>query len=74
MQIASGLPVAREAVSQHQRVLLEAGLVRGRREGTRRLYSLDPGGLSALRAYLESPWDTVLGEFKDAAEHEGGRG
>jgi DNA-binding transcriptional ArsR family regulator len=78
-EIARHLPVSRPAVSQHLRVLKEAGLVRDRRDGTRRLYSVDTQGLSALRAYLESYWDTALAAFKETAdaeapvEEEGGR-
>jgi DNA-binding transcriptional ArsR family regulator len=67
-QIARRLPVSRPAVSQHLRVLKEAGLVRDHRDGTRRLYRVDPEGLSALRAYLETYWDTALAAFKEAAE------
>lgn len=67
-EIARQLPVTRPAVSQHLRVLKGAGLVRDRREGTRRLYSVDAAGLSALRSYLETYWDTALASFKDAAE------
>jgi DNA-binding transcriptional ArsR family regulator len=67
-EIAARLPVSRPAVSQHLRVLKEAGLVRDRQQGTRRLYSVDASGLSALRAYLESYWDTALGAFKEAAD------
>ena len=69
-EIAAGLPVSRPAVSQHLRVLKEAGLVRDRQEGTRRLYSVDPAGLAALRAYLETFWDTTLAAFKEAVEAE----
>jgi DNA-binding transcriptional ArsR family regulator len=69
-EIAAGMPVSRPAVSQHLRVLKEAGLVRDRREGTRRLYAVDPAGLAALRAYLETFWDTALAAFKEAAEAE----
>jgi DNA-binding transcriptional ArsR family regulator len=71
--IADRLPVSRPAVSQHLRVLKDAGLVRDRRDGTRRLYRVDTTGLSALRAYVESYWDTALAAFKDAAE-EAARG
>ena len=75
-EIAKDLPVSRPAVSQHLRVLKEAGLVRDRQEGTRRLYSIDTRGLAALRAYLESYWDAALAAFKEAAdraaEHEEG--
>jgi len=69
-EIAKGLPVSRPAVSQHLRILKEAGLVRDRQEGTRRLYTVDPAGLAALRAYLETFWDTTLAAFKEAAEAE----
>ena len=67
-ELARGLPVTRPAVSQHLRVLKDARLVRERREGTRRLYTIDPAGLEALRAYIDSYWDGVLGAFKAAAE------
>ena len=67
-EIASHLPVSRPAVSQHLRVLKEAGLVRDRQDGTRRLYSIDAAGLQALRTYLERYWDVALGSFKDAAD------
>ena len=66
--LANGLPVSRPAVSQHLRVLKTAGLVRDRVQGTRRIYSLDPSGLTSLRGYVESLWDGVLAEFKSAAE------
>jgi DNA-binding transcriptional ArsR family regulator len=67
-ELATGLPVSRPAVSQHLRVLKEAGLVTERRNGTRRLYRLDPRGLEQLRAYFERFWDDALEAFKDAAE------
>ena len=67
-EIAAGPPVSRPAVSQHLRVLREAGLVTERREGTRRVYSVDPRGLADLRAYLDSFWNQALASFKDAAE------
>lgn len=73
-EIADGLPVSRPAVSQHLRVLKEAGLVVDRRDGTRRLYAVDPGGLAVLRAYLESLWQESLDRFAahmDQTEHEG---
>jgi DNA-binding transcriptional ArsR family regulator len=69
-EIARQLPVSRPAVSQHLRVLKEAGLVRDRQEGTRRLYSVDRNGLLALREYLERYWDAALAAFTDAAERE----
>ena len=67
-ELARGLPVSRPAVSQHLRVLKDAGLVADRPEGTRRLYQLDPKGLQALRAYLDRFWDEALAAFAKAAE------
>jgi DNA-binding transcriptional ArsR family regulator len=67
-ELARGLPVSRPAVSQHLRVLKDAGLVRDRREGTRRMYELDPAGLAELRTYLDTFWQTGLADFKAAAE------
>jgi DNA-binding transcriptional ArsR family regulator len=67
-EIARQLPVSRPAVSQHLQVLKEAGLVRDRRDGTRRLYGVHPEGLKALRRYLDGFWDTALAAFKEAAE------
>jgi DNA-binding transcriptional ArsR family regulator len=69
-EIAAELPVSRPAVSQHLRVLKEAGLVRERQDGTRRLYRVDPDGLTALREYLEGFWEEALASFKEAAEAE----
>jgi DNA-binding transcriptional ArsR family regulator len=66
--LASGLPVSRPAVSQHLRVLKEAGLVTERQEGTRRLYRLDPAGLAVLRSYFDRFWETALADFRTAAE------
>lgn len=70
--LARGLPVSRPAVSQHLRVLKNAGLVRERRVGTRNFYSVDGDGLAALRDYFEGFWDEALTAFKDAAEREEG--
>jgi DNA-binding transcriptional ArsR family regulator len=67
-EIARGLPVSRPAVSQHLRVLKEAGLVRERREGTRNFYSVDGDGLVELRDYFEGFWEDALAAFKEAAE------
>jgi DNA-binding transcriptional ArsR family regulator len=64
--------VSRPAVSQHLRVLKGAGLVRDRREGARRLYSVDAVGLSALRTYLETFWESALSAFKEAADEGAG--
>src|ERR671923_2931680 len=68
VEIARGLPVSRPAVSQHLRVLKEAGLVRERREGTRHFYSVDGEGLAALRTYFDEFWQEALDAFKEAAE------
>ena len=67
-EIARHLPVSRPAVSQHLRVLKEAGLVRDRKQGTRRLYRVDGRGLEALRGYVESYWDSALEAYKEAAD------
>jgi DNA-binding transcriptional ArsR family regulator len=71
-EIARGLPVSRPAVSQHLRVLKGAGLVTDQQEGTRRLYRIEPDGLSELRAYLDRFWDEALARFKERADSEGG--
>jgi DNA-binding transcriptional ArsR family regulator len=73
-QIASALPVSRPAVSQHLRVLKEAGLVTERRDGTRRIYGVEPKAIADLRAYFDSFWEQALAGFKAAAEREGRRG
>jgi DNA-binding transcriptional ArsR family regulator len=67
-ELASRLPVSRPAVSQHLRVLKEAGLVTDRAVGTRRLYAVDPDGIAELRAYFDSFWNDALAAFKVAAE------
>ena len=64
--------MSRPAVSQHLRVLKEAGLVRDRKEGTPRFYSVDADGLRALREYLERFWDVALASFKDHVEEKEG--
>jgi len=69
-EIANELPVSRPAVSQHLKVLKQAGLVTDRAEGTRRLYQLNPQGLRDLRAYFDQFWDQALASFKEAAEKE----
>ena len=73
-ELAAGLPVSRPAVSQHLRVLKEAGLVSERRNGTKRLYRARPESIAELRAYLESYWDENLRLLKEAAEQEEQRG
>jgi DNA-binding transcriptional ArsR family regulator len=72
-EIASAFDVTRPAVSQHLAVLRDAGLLRERREGTRRLYRARPEGLDDVRAFLETFWDGRLERLRLAAEHEEGR-
>jgi DNA-binding transcriptional ArsR family regulator len=66
--LAEGLPISRPAVSQHLRVLKDAGLVTERRDGTRRIYELAPDGLAELRGYFDRFWSEALANFKAAAE------
>ena len=66
--LAAEMPVSRPAVSQHLKVLKDAGLVIDRQAGNRRIYSLDPDGVGALRAYFDRFWTQALGAFKQAAE------
>lgn len=67
-EIAEHLPVSRPAVSQHLRVLKEAGLVADVRDGTRRVYQVKPEGIDALRKYFDQLWTRNLNAFKAAAE------
>jgi DNA-binding transcriptional ArsR family regulator len=67
-ELATELPVSRPAVSQHLKVLKEAGLVLDRAVGTRRIYQLDPAGLEALRAQLDRFWTKALANYKAVAE------
>jgi DNA-binding transcriptional ArsR family regulator len=67
-EIARGMPVSRPAVSQHLKVLKEAGLVSDRPEGTRRVYYIDPQGLGALRKWLDQFWDEALTAFQAEVE------
>src|SRR5262249_19802498 len=69
-EIARSMPVSRPAVSQHLKVLKEAGLVADRPEGTRRVYYIDPQGLGALRKWLDQFWDEALAAFQAEAEAE----
>jgi DNA-binding transcriptional ArsR family regulator len=68
VEISRGLPVSRPAVSQHLRVLKDAGLVIDRAQGNRRLYAVDPNGLSAVRAFLELFWTNALTRFVAASD------
>lgn len=67
--LAAGLPVSRPAVSQHLRILKDAGLVEERSEGARRIYSVRREGLAGLRAWLDSFWGDALDAFKLEAEN-----
>ena len=69
-ELAALLPVTRPAVSQHLKVLKEAKLVRDRAHGTRRIYSIDPAGLGAIRAWLDRFWDQALAHYAETAERE----
>ena len=67
-ELAAELPVSRPAVSQHLKVLKAARLVTCERDGSRRIYQLDPTGVGALRDYLDRFWTRSLAAFKAAAE------
>jgi DNA-binding transcriptional ArsR family regulator len=67
-KLAAELPVTRPAVSQHLKVMKEAGLVLEQRQGTRHLYRLDPEGIGAIRTYFERFWNHALAAFKAAVE------
>jgi len=67
-ELAHGLPVSRPAVSQHLRVLKEAGLVTDRSAGNRRIYRVDPDGLAALRTQLDRFWNEALANYKQLVE------
>jgi DNA-binding transcriptional ArsR family regulator len=67
-EIADGMPVSRPAVSQHLRVLSDAGLVTARSSGTRRVYAVSPEGIGALRAWMDEFWGRALDGFHAAAE------
>jgi DNA-binding transcriptional ArsR family regulator len=69
-ELARGLPVSRPAVSQHLRVLKEAGLVGETPAGTRRIYRLDPRGIAAMREWLDAHWAAALDGFKDFADKQ----
>lgn len=67
-ELAREFPVSRPAVSQHLKVLKEAGLVRDHADGTRRIYAIDRTGLAAVRVYIEQFWTAALASYRDAAE------
>ena len=66
-ELARGLPISRPAVSQHLKLLKDAGLVTDRAQANRRIYSLDPYGLAPLMAYLEGFWNIALANYAKAA-------
>ena len=67
-ELAQHLPITRSAVSQHLRVLKDGGLVISRAEGTRRIYQLNPEGVTALRVYLDRVWEEALTAFGKATQ------
>ena len=69
-ELARNLPVSRPAVSQHLRVLKDAGLVLDRKAGNRRLYRLNAAGIEALRDYFDRFWTQALESFKEIAEQD----
>ena len=69
-ELARELPVSRPAVSQHLRVLKEAGLVTEQRNGTRRIYGVDAASVAELRDYFDGFWSDALESFKRAVEQE----
>lgn len=71
--IARDLPISRPAVSQHLRVLKQAGLVIDRPEANRRIYSIDQRGIAELRAYFDRFWTQALMAFQTAAEQSTGK-
>ena len=71
VDIANEFPISRPAVSQHLKVLKDAGLVIVHEQGTRRLYQVDPKGVELMRQYLDRLWDKSLASFKAFAELEG---
>ena len=69
-ELARDLPVSRPAVSQHLKVLKDAGLVSARPEGNRRIYQAEPDGLAELRGYLEQFWGKALLAYKAVVEQQ----
>jgi DNA-binding transcriptional ArsR family regulator len=67
-ELAALFPVSRPAVSQHLKVLKNAGLVKDHKAGTRRVYAVDPEGVARLRKELDRLWSDALAAFKRAVE------
>jgi DNA-binding transcriptional ArsR family regulator len=72
VDIANEMPVSRPAVSQHLKVLKNAGLLVVHQHGTRRLYKVDPKGVEMMRKYLDGLWDKALASYAAFAEAEEG--
>jgi len=70
VELANLVPISRPAVSQHLKVLKDAGLVMVRQEGTRHLYQVDPKGVEMMRQYLDRMWGKALASFKAFAERD----
>jgi DNA-binding transcriptional ArsR family regulator len=73
-ELAKRFPISRPAVSQHLKVLKEAGLVTDHAVGTRRLYRIRPEGIAEMRAYLDRMWDDALTAFAAAVEQQESEG
>lgn len=71
-EISRDLPISAPGVSQHLKVLREAGLIREERQGTRRIYHAESAALGELRAYVDEMWRATLGSFAEAAQKDGG--
>ena len=69
-ELADALPISRPAVSQHLKVLKDAGLVTERAAGTRRIYRLNPTGVAALRDQLDTFWNRALANYRDLVEQQ----
>jgi DNA-binding transcriptional ArsR family regulator len=69
-EIAEHFDITPQAVSQHLRVLKDAGLLRERRDGTRRLYAIRPEAIGPVRAYLEDLWPSSLDRLRATVEHD----
>jgi len=67
-ELAEALPVSQPAVSQHLKVLKQARLVKSRKQGNQRIYTINPDGLAELRDYVEGLWQDVLTAFQEAAD------
>ena len=67
-ELAEELPISRQAVSQHLRVLKDAGLVTNQAEGTRRIYRLNPAGVAALKDQLDTFWRRALDGYQNTVE------